>query len=176
MNALFIIAQLIGFVALFYSLKAYSQESRDKYAKNSILSAVFNIIHYLLLDAYSGVITKVMALVRESIIYKREKDETYKSIFFYIMILTIYILLLFIYYDNSILNLFPIIAAIIYFTVEWFGSVFSIKVVALITTILWIIYNIVVISISGIIYNIIVLITLSIVVINHIKENKQVRK
>ena len=35
MNVLFIIAQLIGFVALFYSLKAFSQDKRDKYAKNS---------------------------------------------------------------------------------------------------------------------------------------------
>ena len=166
MNKIFIISQLIGIVGLFYSLKAFFQKKKDIYAKNSCLSAIFNIIHYFLLNAYSGVATKVMALTREFLLYIKARNKKYNSVIIYVIIISLYILLMLFLYDNNFINLLPLLSAAIYFTVEWFGSIKSIRIVGLITTFLWLIYNIIFVSITGIMQNVIVIVALIVAIIN----------
>ena len=76
----------------------------------------------------------------------------------FITIIILYILTFFFTYNNNIINILPILSALIYFITEWFGTVF--KIVAAITTSLWLIYDISVLSISGIIYNLITISTI----------------
>ena len=172
MNVRFIIAQLIGIVVLFFTLKAFNQEKKKDYAINSLLTAVFNIVHYLLLNAYSGVTTKAVAFFRTLLIYNREKNKKYNNIIFYILFMLIYIALAIVNYNNNIINLLPFVAAILYFTTEWFYSVFTIKVFALITSFMWLAYNIIFLSITGTIHNVIMIVSLSIIIYKDIKKRK----
>ena len=171
MDTIFIIAQIIGLIALFFSLKSFLQNSKEKYIVDSIITAIFNGIHYFLLSAYSGFIIKIIALVREMLLYKREKDKKYDKIILFILIMIVYIIAGIFTFNNSIVNLLPIICATSYFVAEWFGSILTIKILALITTILWLIYNIAFLSISGIIYNVITIIVLTYALIKRTKKN-----
>ncbi len=171
MDYIFIIAQLIGLVALFFSLKSFLQKSKEKYIIDSIITAIFNGIHYFLLNAYSGFIIKIIALLREIILYKREKNKKYDKIILFILIMLVYIITGIFTYNNSIINLLPIICATTYFVAEWFGSIVTIKILALITTILWLIYNIAFLSITGAIYNVITIIVVTYALIKTNKKN-----
>jgi len=175
MNKLVIIGQVIGFIGLFFSLCSFTQNKKDKYAKYAIISASINVIHYLLLSAYSGVFTKAVAAFRETLVYeKAKKGNKLNNIWFYLIIL-VYLVSLFVLYDGNIIHLFPIFAAIIYFSIEWTGNTTSIRIVALISAVMWLVYNMIVFSISGIIHNIITITTLTIVLIKN-KNSKKSRK
>ena len=169
MDIIFIIAQIIGLIALFFSLKSFLRNSKEKYILDSIITAIFNGIHYFLLSAYSGFIIKLIALIREIILYKREKNKKYDKIILFIFIMIIYVLTGIFTFNNSIINLLPIICATTYFGAEWFGNIITIKILALLTTILWLIYNIAFLSITGVIYNVITIIVL----IYSISKNKK---
>lgn len=175
MTKLTIIGQCIGFIGLFFSLCSFTQNKKEKYAKYAVISAFINAIHYLLLGAYSGVFTKTVASIREMIVYEKAKKKNKLNNFWFYLIISVYIISLFVLYDGNIINLFPIIAAIIYFAVEWSGNTTSIKIVALISFIMWLVYNMIVFSIPGIIHNIITITTLIIVLIKN-KNSKKSRK
>lgn len=164
-NVIFIIAQIIGFVAFLISIIAYHRNKKEKILSNMVLSSSLNLIHYFLLGAYSGCITKVIAICRDTfIIFKDKKKFLYSNIFLYMFIL-IYIIAGICTYNN-ILSIFPLIAAIIYIIPIWNGDETTIKKAAFICYFLWLAYNIFVFSISGIISNIISIISTLIAIKN----------
>lgn len=67
-----IIANIIGFVAFIVTLIAYHRVTKKKIFENMIFANVLDVIHYLVLGAYSGCITKVVALIRNFVIVKRK--------------------------------------------------------------------------------------------------------
>ena len=162
-NFVFIISQIVGSVAFIVSLVAYHKDKKEKILSNMIISYAFNLVHYFLLGAYSGCITKIIAICREWFIITKDKKKILSSnIFLYVFVL-IYILVGIITYTN-IWSIFPIIAAIIYIIPIWNGTEKTVKKVAFICYFLWLIYNIFVLSISGIISNIISIISLCIAI------------
>ena len=64
----YVVAQVIGFIAFFFSLFAFHRKKKNKILGNMIISNILNLIHYLLLGAYSGCITKVLAIIRDNFI------------------------------------------------------------------------------------------------------------
>lgn len=171
MDIIFIIAQIFGFIAFCFSLFAYHKKTKKKILFNMILSSSLNLIHYFLLGAYSGCITKIIAILRDSFIIKKETNKKLnKNHFLYIFII-IYIIIGFIMYEN-ILSIFPIIAATIYLIPIWNGKPITVKKAAFICYFLWLIYNIFVLSISGIISNIVSIISTHIAIKNFKKEKK----
>ena len=160
MDLVFILAQLIGLFAVFFSLKSFVQYSKKKYIVDSIIAAIFNSVHYLLLGAYTGVLIKIMAFIREIFLYKKETNKKYNKLIIFIILVTCYLFAGIFTFNNNIINLLPVISAVTYFFAEWFGNLKAIKILGIITTVLWLIYNIAVLSITGIIYNLITIITL----------------
>ena len=75
MNIVYLISQIVGFVAFVISLIAYHRKKKEKIFKTMMLANLLDITHYLLLGAYSGCLTKVIALVRNEIIILKEKKE-----------------------------------------------------------------------------------------------------
>ena len=110
---MYIVAQIIGFIAFVISLIAYHRNKKEKILGNMIISNILNLIHYLLLEAYSGCATKVMAIARDSFIIIKKKNKVLSSNIFLILFILIYIVVgIFTY--NGILSIFPIVAATIY--------------------------------------------------------------
>ena len=122
-----------------------------------IISNLLNLIHYLLLGALSGCITKVIAISRDIFIIIKDKYKIQSKIFLLIFI-AIYILAGISLYTN-IYSVFPIIAAIIYIILVWNGNEKLVRKTAFICYFIWLAYNIFVFSVVGIISNIISIIS-----------------
>ena len=104
---MYIVAQIIGFIVFVISLIAYHRNKKEKILGNMIISNILNLIHYLLLEAYSGCATKVMAIARDSFIIIKKKNKVLSSNIFLILFILIYIVVgIFTY--NGILSIFPI--------------------------------------------------------------------
>ena len=71
----FVISQIFGFIAFILSLIAYHRNKKEKILGNMVLSNSFNLIQYILLDAYSGCVTKGIAILRDSFIIMKEKNK-----------------------------------------------------------------------------------------------------
>lgn len=166
---IYIISQIIGIIAFSISLIAYHKDKKEKILSNMIISNLLNLIHYLLIGATSGYITKALAIIRDTlIISKNNNKKLNKSIILYILIV-VYILVGLITFKN-IWSLFPIIAALIYLIPIWNGDKKIVKKTAAFCYLLWLIYNIFVLSLAGIISNTVSIISTIIAVIN---ENKR---
>lgn len=162
-NLIFVIAQIIGIVAFIVSLIAYHRDKKEKILGNMVVSYAFNLFHYFLLGAYSGCVTKAIAICRDLfIISKDKKKKASTNIYLYIFIL-IYILVGIFTYTN-IWSIFPIIAAIIYIIPVWNGDEKIVKKAAFICYFLWLVYNICVCSISGVTSNVISIISVFIAI------------
>lgn len=167
---IYIISQFIGFAAFFISIFEYHKNKKEKVLGNMVISNVLNLIHYLLLGAYTGCITKGLAIFRDGFIIMKEENKKYnKSIYLYIFIISYIIVSIFTY--KNIWSLFPLVAAIIYLIPIWNGNKKIVKHTALLCYFLWLAYNIFVVSIVGKISNVILIISTGIAVYNEKKNN-----
>lgn len=168
-NIIVIIAQVLGFIAFVISLLAFHKNKKEKILGSMILSNIFDLIHYLLLEAYSGCITKLLAICRNIFVIFKDKNKTLSSnIFLYIFILA-YIISGILTFEN-IWSIFPIVSALIYAVAIWKGNELTLKKAACFGYFLWLIYNTLVLSISGIISNIVSICSLFIAIRNNYKN------
>ena len=158
MDKVYIISQLVGFIAFVISLTAYHRKEKKKIFQTMMVCNVLDIIHYFLLRAYSGCITKAMALIRNEIIIAKEKNKKINNTIVLIIIAVAYLasgILTF----KSIYSILPILAALIYLFFVWNGDELKVKKVAFYCYFLWLTYNIFVFSIAGIVSNIVAIIS-----------------
>ena len=167
---IYIISQILALLAFIVSLVAFHRKNKKNILGNMIISNILNLLHYLLLGAYSGCITKVIAILRDSFIIYKEKNKKLSSIFFLFIFLVIYLVTAIITYDG-ILSLFPLFAATSYIVFIWNGKELTIKRIALVGYFLWLGYNIYVMSIIGIISNVVAIISVIIAIINYKKAS-----
>ena len=163
---LFIIAQIIGGIAFLLSLIAYHRKKKEKILENMIISNILNFIHYLLLGAYSGCITKIIAICRDYFIILKSKKHFLSSNIFLSIFILVYIVTGILTYNN-IWSVLPLLAAIIYIVPVWNGDEATIRKTAFGCYFLWLIYNIFVFSIAGIISNVISIISTFIAIKNN---------
>lgn len=156
---MYVAAQILGFIAFLISLYAYQKVNKKDILLCMVISNIINLVHYLMLGAYSGCITKVIAIFRDIFIVLKEKNKRLSSVLFLIIFILIYIGVS-IYTFTNILSLFPLVAAIIYIIPTWLGNSKTVKKTALFCYILWLIYNIYVLSIAGATANIVSIVSI----------------
>lgn len=166
---MYLISQIIETVVLIIALYAYHLKTKKKIFKTMCIANVLDILHYLFLDAFSGSFTKIMALIRNIFILKKEDNKKLNSNLFLLLFIIIYIILAIFTYKN-IYSLLPFSAAIIYMIVVWNGNELKIKKIAFLCYFLWLVYNISVFSIMGIASNMIALVSTYIAYYNYKKE------
>lgn len=155
---MYIASQILETIAFIIVLIGYHLKTKKNIFKTMCIANVFNIAHYLLLNAYSGFITKVMALIRNLFIIEKEKDKKYNNYIFLSLFIICYILLGIITYKN-IYSILPFTAAIIYLTACWNGDELRVKKYAYYCYYLWLIYDICIHSIAASISTLILLIS-----------------
>ena len=85
---IYIVSQVFGICAFIISLIAYHRKEKKKILSNMVLSNILNLIHYFLLGAYSGCITKLLAIFRDYFIILKEKHSKLSNILYlYIFIM-----------------------------------------------------------------------------------------
>ena len=156
---MYIFAQILGFIAFLVSLYAYQRVNKKDILLCMVISNIINLVHYLMLGAYSGCITKVIAIFRDFFIVLKEKNKRLSSVLFLIIFILIYVGVS-IYTFTNVLSLFPLLAAIIYIIPTWLGDSKTVKKTALFCYVLWLIYNVYVLSIAGVIANIVSIVSI----------------
>ena len=172
MNHIYIASQTLGFTAFIISLIAYHKKDKEKIFKTMLIANILDVCHYLLLHAYSGCITKIIALVRNEVIILKEKNQKLNSKLVLFLIFTVYIISGIISYQN-IFSILPILAATIYLFFIWNGNELQVKKVAFFCYFLWLIYNICVFSVAGIISNCISIVSTFIAIYNSKKQDQE---
>ena len=166
---IYVVSQIIGFIGFIVSLIAYHRKKKETILKNMLIANVLDLTHYFLLGAYSGCITKVIAILRNAFIIIKGKFKILSSKIFLIIFIVMYVVAGVLLY-NGVLSMFPIVAAIIYMVGIWNGDEVTVKKIACLCYFLWLAYNIYVLSISGIVSNIVSIISTYIAIKYVIKE------
>lgn len=168
-NITIIIAQALGFISFIISLIAFHKRKKEKILRSMILSNIFDLIHYLLLEAYSGCITKLLAIFRNVFVIFKDKYKALSSNMFLYIFILLYIISGIWTFEN-IWSIFPIISALIYAIAIWKSNELTLKKAACAGYFLWLVYNILVLSVSGIISNIVSIFSLFIAIKNASKS------
>lgn len=157
---MYILGNLFGFCAFIIWIISFRYNNKNKILKYQIIGDLFNILHYLLIDAKSGYINKIISFFRDNLILIKSK---YKFLNYLIYIFFILYLIM-IFLSNSIINALPFIACLCYMFFICFNNINLIRYGCIFCDLLWLIYNINVFSISGIFFKIFSIINIILII------------
>ena len=152
MNYNFLCIQILGFVAWLFMLVSYYRPNTNKILIFLIIGNILFCFHYFLLGAYSGLFICFCDMIFDYFYYKSTKDNI-----IYLISIPVRIfggLLTF----KGLIDTLPIVASLI----EGYSLTKEKKMVvigAVITYIIWTIYDLVIMSYSGAFFDIIIIIS-----------------
>ena len=144
---MFYIAQLFGIIALIVLMMSFQKNQKYTLLKYQIFSSLLFALQYLFLNAISGCLMNLMTMVR-NLIYKKFDD---KIPILYLVLIIICMIILSLASYNGIISLLPTLAVILYSIALWQSNLTITRVTEVISCLLFIIYNIKVLAISGLI-------------------------
>lgn len=163
-----IIANAIGFISFIIALIAFHKKEKKNIFKYTLISNALSLIQYVFLNAYSGIATKIIAILRDLSMVKQEKYNILKSMKMLIVFVCAYIILMIITYQGFI-SIFSLLAALIYTIFCWNGDANRVRSIGIFTNVLWLVYNISVKSYTGAMANFISIVSTFIAIFNNKK-------
>ena len=169
MNTYFIAIQLVAVLAWLLLVISFYKKNTNKILVIQIVSSILYCIHYLFLGAYTAVFIFIVDVIRDYSYYKTELDKY----IFYFLIPVYLIIGIFNFY--IFIDILPIFSSLI----DGFALTKSQKVIVIggiVSYILWIIYDISVMSYTGALTDLLIVISnMSILLFgkNIIKANKK---
>ena len=149
---IFILAQVIGFISWGLLVYSYYKKDIDDVLKYQVIGGIFEVIHYFLLGAFSGLVVVILELLRDFSYYKTKHDK-----YIFIISLPIYFFIGYFSY-NHLIDLLPVVAS----AIDGYALTNK-KHIAVIGSIinnsLWLIYDLYCGSIIGVIAEIIFIIS-----------------
>ena len=159
----YIVSQIFTIITYILLAITYYAKDRRKVLIINFLSLIANGIAYILLSAWTGFVMCIVALVRNIIFLidekkngKREKNNKTDIIILVILYIILIISTIFTY--DGFLSLLSVIATALYTYSAWQKKTNIYKLLGIPIGILWILYNIYIMSIFGIILETILLI------------------
>ena len=143
----FIIAQIIGIIALIILMISFQKNTKRKLLTYQIVSSFLYAIQYFFLKAYTGFFMSFTCMIR-NYIFNRYKNKV--PIYCLIIIILIMISFSILTY-SGLISLLPMIAVVLYSFALWYGNLKIIRITEVISCSLFIIYNIKVSAITGLI-------------------------
>lgn len=143
-NAIFILAQIFAFLGWLFLVYSYYKDDIQKLLRIQIIAAIFDTLSYLLLGADAGLLICGFELVKAILYYKTDKDNL-----IFLISLPIYGLIA--WYscmDEGLIALLPVAGSIIDGFVLTRNKTIA-TVGSIISSILWIIYDIVILAYSA---------------------------
>jgi len=171
------------FTILMYVLLAttYFLKDRKKILVLSFASLIANALEYLFLFAWAGMAVCIIALIRNTIFLIDEKkngkrEKITKKDYIILAILYLILILSGIFTYDGFLSLLSVLATMIYTYSVWQKKTIIYKVCGIPVGILWILYNIYVMSLFGIILESILLIASVCGFLIEIKKKKELNR
>ena len=141
MNTTIIVAQIFALIAFILYTISFQFKKRGNVLKTQIFANIFYTIEYIMLDAYAGVNNSLFGIARSLLFYvfdkKKKKCPPYVAVIF----LTLVVIFGFISYTD-VFSVLPVIISIIFFVSLYTEDMKLYRKVAVIASVLWIIYNI----------------------------------
>lgn len=144
----FFIAQVMGVIGLIYSIASMYKEDRRTVLILVTITNSFYLLQYSLLQALSGIIITLIAVLRGLIFYYYDSKKKNTPIFILLILITL-LTILSIYNYKDIYSLLTLIAGISYTYGVWQNNLRIFRITALIAPVCFIIYNIHVLAYAG---------------------------
>ncbi len=145
--------QFLGFIYAFFLMISIWGKTSKQILYLQTISFFFKGIHYYLLNGISGFITSIISMIR-NLLFSKIKSNKIGAIIF----IVIYILVGIITYQN-LYSILPVLATITYTIIINKDNPNYLRWGMFLTSLIWLDYNICIISYSGIITQIIALIS-----------------
>jgi len=139
---------------------------------NSTINSILYSIHYFLLGGYTAVVLNVISIFRGIFFYFDDRDEiknNYISLIFIMASLTLVSLTTY----SSWFDILPIIAVLLYTFSIWQKNIKFYRYAAVVGSICWIIYNIILGSIFGVLSECVLVVVEVIGIINLYKGTRK---
>jgi len=165
MNYYFIFIQVIGFIAWLFLLFSYYRKKSNNIIIFQIIGNILFMLHYYLLNAFSGLLLCLCDFVFDTGYVKVNN-----KLLVYLISIPIRVICGFMFY-SSIIDVLPIVASLI----EGYSLTCNKKIIVIggiITYILWFMYDVLVISLSGAISDMIIIVSNIIILINIFKKKE----
>lgn len=167
------VAQVFGIIAILIVGYSYQQKKKNKYLILQLMANVCFILQFLFLDAYSGMYSSLISLVRTICFYFDEKKNN-KIHLSYLLIFQVLIIICGILTYETILSIIPIIIASTYGIGMYVKDLRVTYSITTVNTIGWIFYNFTVKAHANFVGNIIELLFSIIGLIRMIKYKNKV--
>ena len=112
MTKIYIISQILAFISFVLGILAYHASKKEKIVLTVVAANTLNLIHYVLLGATTGYITKIIAILRDFFIVLKDKKHRNSDIVLIIFVI-LYVTIAVFTYEN-IYSLLPLAAALTY--------------------------------------------------------------
>ena len=168
----FIIAQIIGILALIILMLSFQKNEKKLLLKYQTVSSLLYAIQYTFLGAYTGSLMNLTCIAR-NFIFTKYNNKT--PIYWLIIIITLMITFSLITYIG-IISLLPLFAVVLYSIAVWSSNLKLIRFTEVVSCTLFIIYNIRVLAITGLIATIIELVSALIAIYRFDIKNNKIRK
>lgn len=170
----YILSQVFIIISYLFLMLSYQAKTRKTILTYSFISLIANEISYVFLQAYTGLAMCFVALLRNIIFMIDEKrngksDKISKKDIIILAVLYLISLLSTVYTYDGFLSLLSVFATMLYTYSVWQKKTTIYKILGLPIGILWIAYNIYIMSIFGIILETILTIS---AIYGYFKEKK----
>jgi len=159
----YVISQVFAIIMYIFLALTYYMKDRKIILVLGILSLIASTISYILLNAYTGIAMNMVALIRNIIFIldekkngKKEKNNKKDIIILAILYMIITLFTVFTY--KGFFSLFSVFATMLYTYAVWQKKANVYKILGIPIGILWIVYNVYVISLFGVILETVLLI------------------
>lgn len=147
-----ILAQIIGILAIIAFAISPQQKNKKGVLIFQLLSSVLYALQYLLLNAFSAVVTNIVGAIKCYVFYLYEKKG--KKIPKYIFLIFMVLVLIFgIFSFTNIYSIIPIFVSVTMLYSTWQSNLKIYRIIMVITTALWLVYNCIVGAYVGAIGN-----------------------
>ena len=166
----FIIAQVIGILALFILMLSFQKNEKKLLLKYQIISSFLYALQYTFLGAYTGSLMNLTCMARNFIFNKYNNKVPIYWLIIIVLLMITFSLITYV----GIISLLPMFAVVLYSIAVWHGNLKLIRYTEVFSCSLFIVYNIKVLAITGLIATIIELIAALIAIYRFdIKKPKQ---
>lgn len=140
---MYIMAQIVGILAVTTFLLSYQLKKRKNIIFVNSISSFLYVLQYMLLGAFEGAAIDILAAISSVTAHNKDKKFIDKHMKMIVAILNLLILTAGLVLYKNIFSLFPIVGAILQTSAFWITSEKRIRQVSFLGTPFWLIYNLV---------------------------------
>ena len=174
LNFVYVISQIFAVLSIVFDLVAAQRRKKADLLKMDTMAAFCSSLHYAFLVAWSGLISKIITTIRNGIAAYDATHKQKSNKLLPIVFVILYVIMGVFAFD-SVFSILPILAPSLYTVVIYTSDVKKIRYVVVISNLLWLIYDIHLLSIAGIIAETVIIINGLVAIYRYRKKQKSTR-